>query len=92
LHVGLMLARELRAAGIGVDLDGRGASMKSMLRRADSLGARVCLVIGDAEVQSKQVQLKDLASHTQELCGLADVVGAVGKVMASAPKPNEAKP
>jgi histidyl-tRNA synthetase len=92
LHEGLKLARQLRAAGIGVDLDGRGASMKSMLRRADSLGARVCLVIGDAEVQSKQVQLKDLASHTQEMCGWADVLGAVSKVMASDPKPSEAKP
>ena len=48
LHEGLGIARELRSAGIGTDLDGRGGSMKSMLRRADSLGARVCLVIGDA--------------------------------------------
>ena len=71
---------------------GQPGTAESMLRRADSLGARVCLVIGDAEVQAKQVQLKDLASHTQELCGWADVLGAVSKVMASAPKPSEAKP
>jgi histidyl-tRNA synthetase len=91
LHESLVLARELRAAGIGTDLDGRGASMKSMLRRADSLGARVCLVIGDSEVQSKQVQVKDLASHTQEICARADVLSAVSKVLASAPKVSEAK-
>jgi len=84
------LARELRAAGIGTDLDGRGGSMKSMLRRADSLGARVCLVIGDTEAQSQQVQVKDLASHSQELCARADVLSTVARIMASAPKVNEA--
>ncbi len=90
LKEGLVLARELRAAGIGTDLDGRGGSMKSMLRRADSLGARVCLVIGDSEVEAKQVQIKDLASHTQELCPRADVVSAVSRVMASQPQASEA--
>jgi histidyl-tRNA synthetase len=92
LHEALGLARELRAAGIGTDLDGRGGSMKSMLRRADSLGARVCLVIGDSEIQARQVQVKDLASHTQELCARADVVGAVERLLATPPQPSEAKP
>src|SRR4051812_13607919 len=90
LEQALGLARQLRAAGIGTDLDGRGGSMKSMLRRADSLGARVCLVIGDAEAESGQVQLKDLASHSQETCALTDVVSAVTKVLASASKLSEA--
>jgi len=90
LNQGLSLARELRDAGIGTDLDGRGGSMKSMLRRADSLGARVCLVIGDAEVNSQQVQVKDLASHSQELCSRADVLSTVARILASAPKVNEA--
>lgn len=90
LSEGLRIARELRAAGIMTDLDGRGGSMKSMLRRADALGARVCLVIGDTEVQSQQVQVKDLASHSQETCGRADVIGVVKGVLASAPKASEA--
>jgi histidyl-tRNA synthetase len=90
LKASLGVARELRSAGIGTDLDGRGGSMKSMLRRADSLGARACLVIGDAEVESGQLQLKDLASHTQVLCPRADVVRAVTELLASAPKVNEA--
>jgi histidyl-tRNA synthetase len=90
LTEGLTLARELRKAGIGTDLDGRGGSMKSMLRRADSLGARVCLVIGDSEAQSQQVQVKDLASHSQELCPRADVLSVVARILASAPKVSEA--
>jgi len=90
LKQALGLARQLRSAGIGTDLDGRGGSMKSMLRRADSLGARVCLVIGDSEVESAQVQVKDLAAHSQELVPQADVIDAVRKILASAPKVNEA--
>lgn len=90
LKAALTLARELRALGIGTDLDGRGGSMKSMLRRADSLGARVCLVLGDTEVQNQQVQVKDLASHSQELCPRADVLSTVQRILASAPKVNEA--
>lgn len=70
----LSLTRELRDAGVVTVLDGRGNSMKSMLRRADGLGAKVCLVIGDSEVDQGQVQIKDLAAHTQEQVSRADAI------------------
>ncbi len=59
------------------DVDGRGNSLKSMLRRADGLGARYCIVIGDAELDRGVVQLKDLAGHSQEELPLGDVVARV---------------
>jgi histidyl-tRNA synthetase len=61
----LGLAREIRALGYRAELDGRGGSMKSMLRRADGLGARLCVVLGEAEVARGVVQLKDLAQRSQ---------------------------
>jgi histidyl-tRNA synthetase len=61
----LVLARELRKAGVTSEVDGRGASMKSMLRRANASGARLCVVIGETEVDRRVVQLKDLAEHQQ---------------------------
>jgi histidyl-tRNA synthetase len=73
----LQLARELRAQGVVTVLDGRGNSMKSMLRRADGLGARSCVVIGDSEVEQQQVQLKDLVAHTQEQVPRADAVARI---------------
>jgi histidyl-tRNA synthetase len=82
----LVLARELRAAGVRVDLDGRGdagKSLKAMLRRADALGARVCLVLGEAEVGSGTVQLKDLGAHAQSSCARAEVVAKVRQLMAT---------
>ncbi len=62
----LCLARELRGLGARAELDGRGNSLKSMLRRADSMGARLCIVVGDAEIDRGVVAVKNLTEHTQE--------------------------
>jgi histidyl-tRNA synthetase len=62
---GLKLARRLREQGVRAELDGRGNSLKSMLRRANTMGARFCLVFGDAELERGMVQLKDLSGHEQ---------------------------
>jgi len=81
----LKLTRELRERGIVTVLDGRGNSMKSMLRRADGLGARVCVVIGESEVSQDQVQLKDLTAHTQEQVPRAEAVARIVATFAAPP-------
>lgn len=73
----LLLARDLRGWGIPVDLDARGTSLKSMLRRADSLGAPLCLLLGDSEVDRGVVQMKDLENHTQQELPRDQVVARV---------------
>ena len=76
----LVLARELRARGLRVDVDcrgGSGASVKSMLRRANARSVRVCLVLGDSELANQQVQLKDLLARSQETVARRDVVDCV---------------
>jgi histidyl-tRNA synthetase len=62
----LTLARQLRQHGIAVEADIRGGSLKSLLRRANSLGARLVLILGDGEIDRGVVSLKDLAAHAQE--------------------------
>jgi len=62
----LVLARELRSSGIRCEVETRGASLKSQLRRANTLGARVVLILGETELAQGQVQVKDLDAHTQE--------------------------
>ncbi|MDQ3032138.1 MAG: histidine--tRNA ligase [Myxococcota bacterium] len=69
-----VLLRDLRAAGVVADGDLRGQSLKSQLRRADKLGARVVLVLGPAESERGVVQLKDLAAHTSTEVPRAEVV------------------
>ncbi|MDP9150226.1 MAG: histidine--tRNA ligase [Myxococcota bacterium] len=62
----LVLARALRSGGIRSEVDTRGTSLKSQLRRANALGARIVVILGDAELAGGVVQVKDLAQHTQE--------------------------
>ncbi|HSQ65115.1 MAG TPA: histidine--tRNA ligase [Polyangiaceae bacterium] len=62
----LVLARELRDKGVSVEADTRGASLKALLRRANSLGARLVLILGEGELGRGVVTLKDLAGHAQE--------------------------
>lgn len=87
----LVLGRELRRAGIPTEVDGRGNSMKSMLRRANHLGARLVLVLGDNEVERGVVQMKDFASPAEGSGGKAqsevprgDVVRAASQLLSKA--------
>src|SRR5690242_5529898 len=58
------LLAELRAAGIAADMAYRG-NMKKRLSRANDADAAYALIIGDVELDSGEVQLKDLASGEQ---------------------------
>ncbi len=82
-EAGLGLAQRLRARDVRTELDGRGGSLKSMLRRADALGARLAIVIGDSEIERGVVQLKDLAQHSQEELLLEAVVDHVSERLRS---------
>ena len=81
----LVLARELRAAGIAAEADTRGGSLKSLLRRADGLGARLCCVLGDNEIERGIVMLKDLAARAQLEVPRAELVARARELLASAP-------
>lgn len=72
LPAATLLARELRHAGLVVDADLRGQSFKSQLRRADKLSARFALIVGDREIASGTVQVKDLVQKTQTEVPRAD--------------------
>jgi histidyl-tRNA synthetase len=76
----LVLGRELRSRGVVCEVDARGNSLKSMLRRADGMQARWCVVLGDAELDKGVVQVKDLAEHSQQELAR----GAVADTIASA--------
>lgn len=62
----LCLARDLRARDVETIVDGRGQKIKVMLHRADALGARFALLLGDTEVSRGIVRVKDLQSEAQE--------------------------
>ena len=60
----LAIARTLRRAGIAVEQDYRG-NMKRRMQRANKLGARAVIIIGDDELAKGVAQLKDLDTGAQ---------------------------
>jgi histidyl-tRNA synthetase len=59
------LMAELRAAGVAADMDVSGRSVKSQFKLADREGASHCVVVGDNEMASGTVVLKNLATSEQ---------------------------
>jgi histidyl-tRNA synthetase len=60
-----LLARNLRAAGKRVYLDFDARSLKSQMRLADKLKAKKVLIIGDEELKTGAVVLRDMATKEQ---------------------------
>jgi histidyl-tRNA synthetase len=54
------LMDRLRAAGVAAEMDLRGGSLKSQMRRADKVQARYAAVIGETEIAEGAAKLKDL--------------------------------
>jgi histidyl-tRNA synthetase len=61
----LSLLRELRAGGIRSDMDLSGRSVKAQFRLADREKAGWVITVGDNEIASGQVMLKNLATSEQ---------------------------
>ncbi len=62
----LVLARQLRRAGLSVQLDDSGASFSKQFKRADRCGAKQALVIGDDEIKNGIVRIKVLQQQASE--------------------------
>ncbi|HEY6908363.1 MAG TPA: histidine--tRNA ligase [Myxococcales bacterium] len=68
------LAHQLRSAGLAVEVSFRKANPGNQLKRADALGARFALVLGDQELKTGRARLKELktgAQHEVSLDALA---------------------
>ena len=74
MEQGLVLAEQLRDAGLRVELHCGGGSLKSQLKRADRSGARYALLLGETELAAAQASVKNLrVDEPQQRVGLADV-------------------
>ena len=71
------LARVLRDAGRAVELPAKEMKFGKAFERADKIGARHVLILGEDEVASKQLTLKTLASGEQRQMGEAELLDYV---------------
>ena len=68
----LAVLQDLRRAGIRADMAYRG-NLKRRLERANRIGARAAIILGEAEVARGVAQVKDFATGTQQEVPLADL-------------------
>jgi histidyl-tRNA synthetase len=88
----LAIARDLRREGIRCEIDARGKTLKSQLRRANQLGSRMVLILGDTEIAAGTVQVKDLEAHTQETIERAQALRVVADRLMAASRNVDAIP
>jgi histidyl-tRNA synthetase len=70
------LIADLRHAGIPCDLGYKG-NMKKRMQRANDMGARFAIIMGDDELARGEVALKDLASGEQQNVSVAQLAEAL---------------
>jgi histidyl-tRNA synthetase len=75
------LAQALRAEGIAAEVSFRKANPGNLLKRADALGARFALVLGELELQTDRAKLKELSTGAQHEVSLGELVPAVKKLL-----------
>ena len=74
-------AAGLRAAGIRTDFAFDDRSLKGSMRAADRSGAKLVAIVGDAEVDSDTVNLKNLATSDQVSVPTGDLVQQVQEML-----------
>ncbi|MFH0910679.1 MAG: histidine--tRNA ligase [Planctomycetota bacterium] len=75
-----ILAR-LRAAGLSADMDFEGKSLKAQMKKADRTGAAVALILGEEELSSGTVALRDMREGAQTSAALPEIKEAVLRLL-----------
>lgn len=70
----LLIADTLRAHNFTVDILCEQDSFKSMMRKANKMAARACLIIGPDEQAQRQVTVKDMVNGTEQRVNQVDLV------------------
>ncbi len=73
----VVLAAQLRAAGVRVDLAYGDRGLKGAMRAADRSGATLALVAGDRDIEAGTIGVKDLAAGRQVDVAMDSIVAEV---------------
>ncbi len=71
----IKLAPQLRQAGIGTIMATGNKSLKAQLRQANNLGVRYAVIIGEEEVKSGSVSLRDMTTSQQKTVTTGELPG-----------------
>ncbi len=76
---GFKLMSALRAHHVKAQMDLAPTSMKSQMRQADKIQSDFTLILGENELKSQKVTLKNMKIGSQEELPLSEIVGLLKK-------------
>jgi len=68
------LTESLRKAGIASEIDYDAKSLKAQMRKAEKLGAKFVVILGEEELKQGKVAVKDMAKHEQKEVEITDLI------------------
>jgi histidyl-tRNA synthetase len=75
---------ELGTAAIRAEMDYAGRSLKSQMKRADRLGARHVLIVGDSEMEAGEAPIRNMSTKEQTGIPLEGVTEAIRDFLSEA--------
>ena len=76
---GFALLNQLRLKNIPGDMDYEERSLKAQMRKANDLGVRLVVLLGDNELKKRAVSLKDMQSGNQEELSIDTFIDEIQK-------------
>lgn len=67
------IANYLRKYGISTEIEHSGKSLKSQLKRANKLNADYCLIIGEDELKTGKLKLRNMSESTEKEMPVEDI-------------------
>lgn len=78
-QLALLIADELYAAGLCFEVLLEGDSVKSMMKQANKLGAKFCIIIGSDEQATRTVTLKNMITGESERVAQIDLIKTLSR-------------
>jgi histidyl-tRNA synthetase len=66
----VLLARDLRAAALCVELEYEGRSLKAQMKLANKLGARFAVILGEEELARRSARVREMATGDESVVSL----------------------
>ena len=77
------LASEFRQRGVSTEMEYGGKSLKSQFKRADKLGAKLTLIIGEDEIKRGVVKVRDMDTSTEEEMDFGSAINLAPSIRSS---------
>jgi len=75
--IAMKIAGELRAAGKSIEIAFGDRALKGAMKGADKSGARYVIVLGESEISSATVELKEMKTGTTSSVKIASLINAI---------------